>query len=248
MKAFKIAAAQVASIGGELARNLRTHAAVISAAAEHEVSVLVFPELSLVGYEPALAASHAITASDPRLTQLGELAHLHGMHVLVGAPLVTDGAKPALGAILFGPDGSRRTYAKMHLGGSEPDYFAAGSGPLVFGSNGQTVGLSICADSAAPSHPRTCASLGASVYAAGMFLNAEWYATDAPRLAAYAPRHRLLVLMANHAASVGTYVSVGKSAVWAPDGSLLAQAAGTEDALVVATHGPEVWSAEVIAL
>lgn len=248
MDAFRIAAAQVASIGGELLRNLRTHAAVISAAAAHEVSVLVFPELSLMGYEPELAARHALTASDPRLSQLGELAHRHGMHVVVGAPLVTDGAKPALGAILFGPDGSRQTYAKMHLGGSEPNYFAAGSRPHVFGANGQTVGLSICADSAAPSHPQTCASLGATVYAAGMFLNAEWYATDAPRLAAYAPRYQMLVLMANHAASVGTHVSVGKSAAWAPDGSLLAQAAGTEDALVVATRGPEAWRAEVIAL
>lgn len=245
MGEFKIAAAQVASTRGELENNVRTHAIAIAAAAKLGVSALVFPELSLVGYEPELAASLAIAASDIRLVPLAELAALHRIHVTVGVPLATSGLKPALGAILFTPDGFRRTYAKMHLGGSEPNFFAPGREPLAFDAGGQTIGLSICADSAAPSHPRTYAGLGATVYAAGVFLTAEWYATDAPRLASYASGHRMLVVMANHAASVGSYNSVGKSAVWAPNGTLLAQAAGTENALVVATRGAASWSAEV---
>jgi predicted amidohydrolase len=248
MGEFKVAAAQVASICGDIARNVQTHAAAVTAAAVRGVSVLVFPELSLIGYEPELAASHALAADDARLAPLGELAQQHRMNVVAGAPLAADGRKPALGAVLFGPDGSRRTYAKMHLGGSEPDYFVPGRWPLAFESHGQTVGLSICADSSAPSHPQAYAALGATVYAAGVFLNAEWYATDSPRLAAYAPRYRMLVVMANHAASVGTYVSVGRSAVWAPDGVLLAQAAGAENALVVATRGPDSWRAAVNVL
>lgn len=46
VSAFKIAAAQVASIRGDIDANIAAHAAAIEAAAEHEVSVLVFPELS----------------------------------------------------------------------------------------------------------------------------------------------------------------------------------------------------------
>ena len=79
-----------------------------------------------------------------------------------------------------------------------------------------------------------------------MFLNAAWYATDAPRLAGYASRFRMLVVMANHAASVGTYVSVGKDAVWSPDGALLAEANSTESSLVIATRTREVWCGEVV--
>lgn len=248
MEEFRIAAAQVASISGDLARNLQTHLAAVIAAAERGVSVLVFPELSLSGYEPEQAAAHALAADDARLAPLGALARQHQMHVVAGAPLSDAGAKPALGAILFGPDGARRTYAKMHLGGSESNYYAAGREPLAFESHGQRIGLSICADSSAPSHPQAYAALGATVYAAGVFLNAEWYATDAPRLAGYAPRHQLLVVMANHAASVGSYASVGRSAVWAPDGKLLAQSQGVEDALVVATRGPASWRAELCPL
>jgi predicted amidohydrolase len=242
---FRVAAAQIATIRGEIVRNVRTHVEAMTVAAGRGVSVLVFPELSLTGYEPQDAAGHALAVDDVRLDPIGELARRCGMCVVAGLPLLTGSPKPMLGAILFGPDGSRRTYAKMHLGGSEENFYSPGCEPLSFETHGQTVGLSICADAAQPSHPKSHADRGATVYAAGVFLNAEWYATDAPRLAAYAPRHRMLVVMANHAASVGTHVSVGRSAIWAPDGTLLAQATGVEDALIIATRGPLSWQAEV---
>ena len=136
----------------------------------------------------------------------------------------------------------------MHLGGSEPTYFAPGDRPLAFAAHGQTIGIAICADSSQPSHPQSYFDGGCTIYAAGVFLNAEWNASDTPRLADYASRFRMLVVMANHAASVGTYASVGKSAVWAPGGALLAEAAGTESALVIATRGPEAWRGEVVGL
>jgi predicted amidohydrolase len=110
------------------------------------------------------------------------------------------------------------------------------------------VGVAICADSSQPMHPQAYSDLGADVYVAGVFLNAEWYATDMPRLAGYAARHRMLTVIANHANSAGTYTSVGKSAVWAPDGALLAQAEGTESALVVATSHDGAWRGEVIRI
>jgi predicted amidohydrolase len=248
MSEFKIAAAQVASVRGDIAANLRTHVAAVTSAAELGVSVLVFPELSLIGYELDLAAKLAIAATDARLCPLAALAQRHEMAVIMGASLLNSGAKPCLGAVLLAADGSARTYAKMHLGGSEPTYFAPGGVPLAFAAHGQKIGIAICADSSKPSHPQAYADSGCNIYAAEVFLNAEWYPTDSPRLAEYASRFRLLVVMANHAASVGTHVSVGKSAVWAPGGALLAEAVGPESALVIATRSPEAWRGEVVRL
>src|SRR5262249_8784797 len=161
-----------------------------------------------------------------------------------GAPLLTGQGKPSLGAIVLAPHGPRSSYAKMHLGGSEPMHFAAGNTPFTLSAHGLKIGLAICADSSQPSHPQCYAEGGCTVYAAAVFLNAEWYKTDAPRLAAYASRFRMLVVMANHAASVGSLASVGRSAVWAPDGALLAEAAGAERCLVVASHNEARWSGE----
>jgi predicted amidohydrolase len=248
MHDFKIAAGQIAFVRGDMDRNIATHSMAMAAAAAHQVSVLVFPELSLTGYEPDLAADLAISAADERLAPLLALARQHQIAAVVGAPLRNGTAKPSLGAIVLPASGGTRTYHKMHLGGSEPTYFTPGETPCVFAVAGHTIGIAICADSAQPSHPQAYADLGANIYAAGVFLNTEWYATDAPRLARYAVRHGMLTVMANHAASIGTYTSVGKSAVWAPDGALLAQAEGAENALVIATNHAAAWDAEVIRM
>ena len=167
------------------------------------------------------------------------------MEVIVGAPLHNGTAKPALGAILIDPSGGTTSYCKMHLGSSEGAFFVAGDTPLSFTVSWHTVGVAICADTSQTTHPQTYAARGATIYAAGVFLNAEWYATDTPRFKDYALTHRMLIVMANHGASVGKYVSVGKSAVWAPGGALLAQAEGGERALVIGTSTDEGWRGHV---
>jgi predicted amidohydrolase len=237
-----IAAAQVRSIRGDVESNIRTHLAAIQAAAANGAMLLIFPELSLTGYEPDLAEKMAMEADDTRLASLGNLAQERGITVVVGAPLRSTGEKPRLAAIVFGSDGTRRTYSKMHLGGMEPHHFTAGTEPLMLSAGGHVVGLAICADAAKPSHPRHYAAAGAKVYAAGVFLNEAWFATDAPRLHGYAIEHRLAVVMANHADSVGTERSVGRSAIWAPDGSNVIQADGTEACLLMARTDGTAWS------
>lgn len=87
MSDFKIAAAQVTSVRGDIDRNIATHATAIGATAERGVSVLMFPELSLTGYEPDLATELAITVLDSRLVPLAKLAGQHQVEVIVGAPL-----------------------------------------------------------------------------------------------------------------------------------------------------------------
>jgi len=113
MPDFKIATAQIASVRGDIDGNIAAHAAAMAAAAKQGVSVLVFPELSLTGYEPDLAAELAITAADSRLVPLLALARQHQIEVIVGAPLRNGTAKPALGAILITASGATRTYRKM---------------------------------------------------------------------------------------------------------------------------------------
>lgn len=245
---FKIAAAQVASVRGNIDANVATHAAAIQTAGEHHVSVLVFPELSLTGYEPDLARELAVSEDDSRLSPLIALARQHQMEVVVGAPLRNFAGKPAIGAIVITADGATRTYRKMHLGGSERTYFDAGDAPLALTVREHTVSIAICADSSRDTHPKAYADRGAAVYATGVFLNSEWYVTDVPRLADYAARYRMLVVMANHAASVGTYTSVGRSAVWSPGGPVLVQSEGTESALLIAENRDGTWRGEVAEL
>jgi predicted amidohydrolase len=217
----------------------------MSTAAMHDVSLLVFPELSLTGYEPELAADLAITPMDRRLRPLLALARERRIEAVVGVPVRDGPGKPKLGALVI--VSTIRAYYKMHLGGDEPVYFEAGDSPLLLNVGRYDVGLAICADSSRATHPETYARFGAKIYAAAVFLTGEWYQTDVPRLARYSKYHRLLTVMANHAASVGSYESVGKSAVWTPEGEILVQAAGTENVLLIAGDNDGVWRGEVIA-
>jgi len=240
------AAAQLAVVAGDYGANLREHLAFVTAARLLGVQFLIFPELSLTGYEPGRAAEWAIAANAEWLQPLATAAHNSLMTLVVGAPLHDKAEKPAIGAICFLPDGSRQTYRKMHLGGNEPNYFVAGDQSKALEVDGEVLGLAICADASRASHPANYATAGATVYAAGVFLTEEWYATDCPRLAGYAASERLLVMMANQADSTGSYRSVGRSAVWSPDGKLLAQASGTQRALVIARKTGGFWQGDVV--
>jgi predicted amidohydrolase len=58
----------------------------------------------------------------------------------------------------------------------------------------------------------------------------------------------MLVVMANHGASTGTYTSVGRSAVWRPDGTVLVQSDDTTSALLIATNTDGMWRGELALL
>jgi predicted amidohydrolase len=244
---FTIAAAQIGVVRGDIAGNLARHAAAMTAAAASGVSVAVFPELSVSGYEPDLAAALAFEPDDSRLRPLRDHAVACGLTAVVGAPVRAAG-KPFIGAFVLSASGAMSTYLKMHLGTTEGPFFVAGDAPLVVQSDGHSIGVAVCADTSRPSHPRTYVELGAGIYAAGVFFTAEWYPDDAPRFQRYAAQLGLLTVMANHGASTGTLTSAGKSAIWAPGGALLAQATGVEDTLVMATHTPAGWRGRLLPI
>lgn len=243
---FRIAAAQIASVRGDPATNVKAHLTAIEFAAEQQVSVLIFPELSLTGYEPDLAAQLELHANHELLVPIQTLATEKRVSVVVGAPLQNPNGTPSIGAILIDLDGSIHEYRKMHLGGDEAKYFQPGSNPVMFDQSDQKIGLAVCADSSQSSHPESYAKNNCSIYAAAVFLTEAWYRKDAVRLADYAARHSMLVVMANHANSIGTYASIGKSSIWSDDGRLLAQAADNRRALVVATRHDDSWSGQTL--
>lgn len=80
-----IAAAQSISIAGDIAANIQRHLCFMQAAMAHRVEFLLFPELSLTGYECARARELAIDPVDARLQPLRDLAHHSGMITVVGA-------------------------------------------------------------------------------------------------------------------------------------------------------------------
>lgn len=243
--AIRIAAAQAPSVAGDVAANLQTHLRFIAAARAEGVQLLVFPELSLCGYELALLRACAMTPHDPRLQALRAAAA--GMTVIVGAPLIDDGAaRPCIASITLMADGGTRVYRKQYLHDGEARHVQPGPiGASVHALHGQRYVEAICADTTHAAHAQAAADAGATLYVAGVLISVSGYEADAALLRGYAATHNMGVLLANHASDSGGYAVAGNSAFWAPGGQLLAQADGQGDCLVIAEQHQD-WRGRVV--
>lgn len=129
MTALTLAAAQTVSIAGDVPANIHRHLAFMRAAAANGVQVLVFPELSLTGYEPFLAAELAIEPEAAVLAPLREMARELRLTAVVGMPVRLASQEGVLiGALVLGADGSLGVYTKQHLHPGEALAFVAGQG------------------------------------------------------------------------------------------------------------------------
>ncbi|QUW65199.1 carbon-nitrogen hydrolase family protein [Pseudomonas synxantha] len=249
MTALTLAAAQTLSIAGDVEANIARHRVFMQAAAEQGVQLLVFPELSLTGYEPTLAADLAIAPDAPVLAPLREMARELQLTAVVGMPIrLAPQADVLIGALVLGADGSLAVYTKQHLHPGEDVAFVAGQGGEALQWGNDRIALAVCADFSHASHPRHAAQAGANVYAAGVLISEGGYAKDSALLQGYAAEHRLLVLMANHGGPSGGWTCAGRSAIWAADGRLLAAVPGVGEALVIARRDGEHWVGQVVAV
>ncbi|AZD30377.1 carbon-nitrogen hydrolase family protein [Pseudomonas chlororaphis] len=245
MTPLTLAAAQSVSIAGDLPGNIARHQAFIRAAAQQGVQLLVFPELSLTGYEPTLAAERALLPQSPLLQPLRDLARELGVTAVVGMPIRLSAEGPLLiGALVLAADGSLAVYSKQHLHAGEEQVFSRGTGGanLIFAED--QVALAVCADFSQANHARAAAQSGAGIYAAGVLISEKGYAADTALLQGYAVEHAMLVLMANHGGPTGGWVSAGRSAIWGSDGGLIVAAAGTGDELLIARRTDGHWSGQ----
>lgn len=118
-----IAVAQTCPTPGDVAANLAQHVALARLAIAGGAQVVVFPELSLTGYELDQAAALAFEPLDARLEPLLALAHQAQVTIVAGAPVRLKG-QLHLGAAVLDADGGLDWYTKRHLGAFGPEALA----------------------------------------------------------------------------------------------------------------------------
>ncbi|MBC3361594.1 carbon-nitrogen hydrolase family protein [Pseudomonas sp. SWRI154] len=247
MNTSVFAVAQSTSIAGDVSANLMRHQRFMQAAAEQRVQLLIFPELSLTGYERGLAADLAILPKDAVLQPLRDLAQTLGLTAVVGMPIRLSATDPVMiGALVLGADGSLGVYSKQHLHPGEEVAFAPGRGGSTLTMGQDCIALAVCADFSHASHAAAAAGRGATLYAAGVLITEGGYVSDTRLLQGYARQHGMAVLMANHGGATGGWESAGRSAIWGPDGSLITAAPGPGELLVIARRDATGWAGQVL--
>lgn len=227
-----VGAAQIRSTPGDVSANIDLHLAAIRLAAHKGAGMVVFPELSLTGYEPSLADQLAFERLDDRLQIFRDLSEKFAIAIGVGMPTRTYG-KPRISQVFFSPHSKDVIYSKQRLHEDELPFFEAGDEQACLKSDTETVVPAICYEALVPEHAAYAAELGATAYIACVAkpergaTRAHTYLPEAAR------RHQFGVVLCNAVGRSDNFVSVGRSAAWNGKGEKLACAGANEQCVLL---------------
>lgn len=217
---MRIAAAQLRPVTGDVDGNLERHLQLLELATAAGADIVAFPELSVTGYAPKLAAHLCINADDPRLRVFRDISTARGITVGVGAPTATGGSV-RISMHFYVPDAACQTYSKQLLHADEMPFFVAGTASMLLRLGGQAIAPAICYESLQGSHAAAAARMGASVYLASVAKTASGVSRAYSHYPEVAKRHSMTVLMANSVGACDDFVSVGRSSAWNSRGQFL---------------------------
>ncbi|WP_256819126.1 carbon-nitrogen hydrolase family protein [Pseudomonas putida] len=229
---MKLCAVQLASLKGDLPGNLQRHLVCIEQAAALGAELVVFPELSLTGYEPSVARQSALPVTSARLDPLQAACDRLGITVAVGLPLPTpDGIR--IGMPVFCPDAPRQAYAKQRLHDDELPYFTPGHQALLLEVGEHRVAPAICYESMFMAHAAVARERGADLYLLSVAKTAKGIREGYAHYPEVARELGMPVLMANCVGPADTFIGAGGSAAWDSQGHLLASLDDHSEGLIV---------------
>ena len=229
---MKICAAQTRPIKGDIQSNIARHKELIALAVAHGAEAIIFPELSITGYEPELSQELATTQDDRRFDDFQEIAEAGQITIGIGAP-TRNNARISISMVLFQPQQSRQTYSKKYLHPDEEEFFVSGQSSVGLIGNKANIALAICYELSIPEHAENAFANGAEIYVASVVKAANAVDKAMIRLSDIAKKFAMVVLMANCVGSSGGYECGGKSSIWNSAGLLLGQLNGTSEGIIM---------------
>lgn len=215
-----IAVAQPRCVAYDVAANSEAHAKAVRAS---RARVVLFPELSLTGYE---LDAPVVSTDDSRLLPLIEACGQAGALALTGAPTRSAAGEAHISLLAVDGKGATVAYNKLNPGGAEPERFRPGREPAVLEVDGWRLGLAICKDTGVRQHAQDTAALGIDAYLAAVLESEEDAAIPDERAFRIATEYHVWVAVASFAGSTGGGYerAAGRSAIWSPDGRVVSRA------------------------
>lgn len=240
-----LSAAQTVPVKGDISANTIAHLSLIERAAAAGARLICFPELSLTGYEPALARSLALKENAEALMPFKEAAQTNNITIVLGAPYQV-GEEIYIASFICMPSGKIALYTKRYLHTDEDAFFCSGhQGPMILLGE-ERIQLAICAELTDQRHLQTALAENCSFYLASVFVTPKGWDKDAAILATYAQRHQLPVLMANFGGPSDGIAAGGRSCFWSPGGKLTASLPASGEGLLMVEKLASGWSASVL--
>lgn len=229
---MKIAIAQLQPVKGNIEKNIAAHHNLIDQAVTGQADLIVFPELSLTAYEPALAEALAMTPVDQRLDIFQHTSDANEIIIAVGAPIRQDYGI-CIGMLIFQPQQPRQWYTKTYLHADEEPFFVSGSNASALINEASRIAPAICYELSVPAHAERAAGSGAGIYLVSVAKSAGGIDKSMPVLAEIARTYGMIVVLSNCVGYCDNFESTGNSAVWDRTGTLRDQLGQTEEGILL---------------
>ncbi|GAA3628979.1 carbon-nitrogen hydrolase family protein [Flavivirga jejuensis] len=229
---MKICVAQTEPIKGDILKNIENHKKLIDLSIKNGSDIIVFPELSLTGYEPELARKLATTKDDKRFDEFQKISDLNKIIIGVGLPTKSE-TGICISMILFQPNKSRMTYSKEFLHPGEEIHFVAGKNlpPITFKNN--KLAFAICYETSIPEHSEKAFKNGANVYIASVLNSVNGVNKDINRISDISKKYEMVAVMTNFIGKSGNYDCAGKSSIWNNKGVLIEQLDNSKEGIAI---------------
>ena len=205
------------------------------------VDLIIFPEMSITGYEREKASDLAFSETDSRLDKLRRLSVDTKMILVVGAPIqIKD--KLYIGAFILKPDHSILIYTKQYLHSGEEKYFSSSFdyNPLI-NLDKEQISLAICADIVNSKHAENARKNGATLYIASIFFSPNGISDAHKTLSNYSKQYSMRVLMSNYCGQSWGLDSGGQSAFWDSNGDLIVNLDKQDSGLLIVESTDNKW-------
>ena len=235
---MKICVAQTRPLKGDIEKNIKNHKNLIRIAVSAGADIIIFPELSLTGYEPGLSQQLATTQDDKRFDDFQKISNTRQITIGVGVP-TKNNRGTCISMIIFEPQKARQTYSKKYLHPDEEEFFIAGPTSTSLIGSQSNIALAICYELSVPEHSEIAFKSGAEIYIASVVKSVNATDNAIEILSEIAKKYSMTVLMSNCVGNSGGYECGGKSSVWNSRGLLAGQLNNTNEGIIIIDTGTQ---------
>ncbi len=202
--------------------------------------MIIFPEMSLTGYERKFARSQSPQQDARLLLELQNLAGNKNIVIVAGAPIEIE-FKLYIGSFIFFTNGSKKIYLKQFLHPGEEEYFSSRMDydPQYWYQN-EKAAFAICYDIENDKHVIAAAKRNSNLYIASIFYSMSGDCGH-KRLREIAEKYKMNVIMANFVGHCWDKKAGGRSAVWSKSGELAASCNDESECILIAEMHNDQW-------
>jgi predicted amidohydrolase len=229
---MKICGAQTKPVSGNIEANIKRHLLFIDKAMSCGADLIIFPELSLTGYEPTLARKLATRPDDERFELFQKISDASNVSIGIGVPTI-NGDHIFISMILFQPKRAPLIYSKKYLHPDEDPFFVSGVNFPSVKINDTSIGLAICYELSIPDHINSARNSGAEVYIASVAKFSKGVENAVKTLSDISVQYSIPSVMVNAVGPADNGTCTGNSSVWNDKGQLIGQLGNSAEGIIV---------------